>query len=170
MQEVRTYWVDGTSTLVARIDNAPQQMVFFHDNVQVATIDSDGNLNIKGDLIELNSPRELTLVHANDARWMIWPNPDIFYNGTRMSGILNPDSNSGLRCSYPSCFWNERDFYVWGKLETNVAGPAGAMLQFSQFELEGFGLYTKTSIRGVLKSEANKEQDEPDRDYGQAAI
>lgn len=159
MQELQTQWVDGSKTLVARIHNT--QMVFYHDNVQVATIDNNGDLHIKGEVIELNDPKKLTLVHDNDARWMVWPNPVIYYDGNKMTGILNPDPNTTINCSYPSCFWNHKDFYVWGKLETNVAGPDGTFLQFTPFEFESFGIYTKTSIRGVVKSE-NKEQNESD--------
>lgn len=161
-QVVAIPWPDGVSTIVAKIISSQQKMLFYHEDAEVANIDQNGNLNIKGELKELNDPKLMSLVHPNDKRWQIWPHPVVYYDSKKMTGLLVPDVNSPLGMNYPACFWDEKDFYVWGKLETNVAGPAGTMLQFSPFELDGLGVYTKTTLRGNVISELdNKVEDEP---------
>lgn len=158
MQQVETYWADGEKTLVAELSKG--SIRFFHDNESVAEIDSDGNLCIKGKLFELQDPKGLSLLHANDRKWHLWPNPVVSYEGKQMTAFLVQDLNSPS-LQYPAFFWNDTDFYVWGKLDVNVPGPVEHLLTLSPFELEGFGLYTKTGIRGTVKSQLDKVQDEP---------
>lgn len=135
-------------------------MSFFHDGEVVANIDVDGNLNIQGELFQEINIRELSVVHANK-NMRIWPNPYVYYEGKRMTAFLvsDPTSNPPGHLSYAAFFWDEKNFYTWTSIITNMEGPHNHLMTVEPFNMNDGRVCAQLAIRGTVKTKQDKAQD-----------
>lgn len=153
MHYIRTEWKDGKADLVAVLNPNPPGMYFNYEGTTVAYISDTGNLNIKGELHEDCNPEDLVCVHSRNDQNGLWPAPVCLYKNERVWALLGPDPSSSYGVEWPLCFWNETDFFVWGKLQTNVPGPPSLMVFFNPVLMENGSTYNQMGIRGILVSE-----------------